>query len=378
MTRDPARASLLTRRTTRREEERGRDRARRRGSARWAWRSGSPWTPGLARGSQILALVGLAACADGRADDRPARPAPGPAAPSASTPAPSATPPASAGGGGETCLGVADRGIWSDLDDQIALALPTGLTPARVRVTRDPTRPLLVLWVDDWPTKPYPLGGPATLTVGDQTLALRPGDRAELAPLLTADRLTVAAATPDRDRDGLPDVLDALIGARKTVQNADAYRGGYESIPFPMGDVPRDHGVCTDVIVRALRNAGIDLQAALQADLRRARSAYPMVKGRGDPNIDHRRVKTLLPYLRRHLETRSPAVDDPADPIRPGDLILFDTFPSRSGPDHIGIASERAGDSGLPLIINNWTDGTVTTEMDLLAWVPVTHRFRLR
>jgi hypothetical protein len=163
--------------------------------------------------------------------------------------------------------------------------LPTGLTPARVRVTRDPTRPLLVLWVDDWPTKPYPLGGPATLTVGDQTLALRPGDRAELAPLLTADRLTVAAATPDRDRDGLPDVLDALIGARKTVQNADAYRGGYESIPFPMGDVPRDHGVCTDVIVRALRNAGIDLQAAVQADMRRA-AAVP--DGQGPRRPQHR------------------------------------------------------------------------------------------
>ena len=365
MTRAPIRAALLTRRTTGREAERS------------PHGGGGAWTPRLAGGSQILALLALAACADGRADDRPARPAPAPAAPA--TPAPGAGPTAPAPApAGETCLGVEDRGIWSDLDEQVALALPSGLTPARVHATLDPTRPLLLLWVDGWPTKPYPLGGSAPLAVGDRTLALRPGDRAELAPLVTADRLTVAAAKPDRDRDGLPDVLDALIGARKTVLNADAYRGGYESIPFPMGDVPRDHGVCTDVIVRALRNAGLDLQAALQADLRRARSAYPMVKGRGDANIDHRRVKTLLPYLRRHLESHSPALDDPADPIRPGDLILFDTFPSRSGPDHIGIASERAGASGLPLVINNWTDGTVTAEMDLLAWVPVTHRFRLR
>jgi len=55
----------------------------------------------------------------------------------------------------------------------------------------------------------------------------------------------------------------------------------------------------------------------------------------------------------------------------------MDTFPSRSGPDHIGIISNRVDDQGLPLVINNWTDGTVTTEMDLLTFVPVTHRFRL-
>ena len=39
----------------------------------------------------------------------------------------------------------------------------------------------------------------------------------------------------------------------------------------------------------------------------------------------------------------------------------MDTFPSRSGPDHIGIVSDRVDDQGLPLVINNWTDGTVTS-----------------
>jgi uncharacterized protein YijF (DUF1287 family) len=56
----------------------------------------------------------------------------------------------------------------------------------------------------------------------------------------------------------------------------------------------------------------------------------------------------------------------------------MDTFPSRSGPDHIGIVSDRRGPSGHPLIINNWTDGHVTSEMDLLGFVPVTHRFRIK
>jgi hypothetical protein len=135
--------------------------------------------------------------------------------------------------------------------------------------------------------------------------------------------------------------------------------------------------VCTDVIVRAVRNAGIDLQKELHEDIRRARGAYPMVKGWGDPSIDQRRVGTLLPYFQRHWESHTPALDDAADPYRPGDVVFMDTFPSRPGPDHMGIVSDRLDDRGLPYIINNWTDGTVTKEMDLLPVVPILDRFRL-
>ncbi|HVV83492.1 MAG TPA: DUF1287 domain-containing protein [Kofleriaceae bacterium] len=278
----------------------------------------------------------------------------------------------------EPSLGVADRGIWSDLDGSVQLALPAGVDAARVTATIDREHRLLVVYVDGWPTKPYPLGGDATLVVGDHRLALRPGDRAELAPLLAPGRVREARADADLDGDGIPDPLDVLLGARKTVLNGDAYVSGYRRLAYPMGDVPRTIGVCTDVIVRSLRNAGLDLQVELQRDLHRARAAYPMVKGAGDPNIDQRRVKTLLPWFLRHLDRRSPKLDDPDDPLRPGDIVLFDTFPSRSGPDHIGIVSDRAGDHGLPLVINNWTEGTVTTEMDLLGWVPVLYRFRVR
>src|SRR5690606_31803547 len=94
-----------------------------------------------------------------------------------------------------------------------------------------------------------------------------------------------------------------------------------------------------------------------------------------DPNIDQRRVGTLVPYLKKHWQQRSAKLDDPDDPLRPGDIILMDTFPSRSGPDHIDIISDTLGPSGLPLVINNWTNGTVTSEMDLLTFVPVLYRF---
>jgi uncharacterized protein YijF (DUF1287 family) len=240
---------------------------------------------------------------------------------------------------------------------------------------------VLVLSIDGAPRKVYPLGGPAWLAVGAQRLELRPGDRTELAGLVVAERLTAGPSAHDRDGDGIPDPLDLLIGAKKTVVNADAYTPeaeDYISLAYPMGDVPRTIGVCTDVIIRAVRNAGIDIQKELHEDIRRARAAYPMVKGAGDPSIDQRRVGTLLPYFQRRWEVHTARLDDPADPLRPGDIILMDTFPNRSGPDHIGILSDRLDDQGLPLVINNWTDGTVTAEMDLLTFVPVMYRFRLR
>jgi uncharacterized protein YijF (DUF1287 family) len=288
--------------------------------------------------------------------------------------APTAAPP-------ETCLGVADTGIWSDLDPQIQLALPAGVTADRVEATIAPSGTILVLYVDGWPTKPYPLGGDAAterVTLGGHTLALRAGDAAELAPLLDDGNVRQGAATGDRDGDELPDALDVLIGAKKTVVNADHYTQDYFSIGYPMGDPPRDQGSCTDVVIRSLRNAGLDLQVAVRKDLKASRRSYPMVKGDGNPSIDHRRVRTILPWFRRHMEAHTAALDDASDPLRPGDIVFMDTFPSRSGPDHIGVISDQKGEDGLPLVINNWTDGHVTAEMDLLGWVPVLHRFRIK
>ena len=350
-----------------------------------------------------LAIYSILSAGCGRPGE--AAPGPSPEKPArepAAVPAPGAAP-AAAPAPPEATLGVADKGIWPDLDDKVQLALPDGLTADRVAVRIDERHRVAVLSIDErsksggpagsaggegarplsinWVArKAYPLGGPARLAVGDRVLALRPGDRDELAGLVVAERVSSGPPARDRDGDGIPDALDLLVGAKKAVANADAYTReaqGYIPIAYPMGDVPRTIGVCTDVIIRAARNAGIDIQKELHDDIRRARAAYPMVKGMGDPNIDQRRVATLLPYFKRRWETHTARLDDPADPLRPGDVILMDTFPNRSGPDHIGIVSDRLDAQGLPLVINNWTEGTVTAEMDLLTFVPVMYRFRL-
>jgi len=130
-------------------------------------------------------------------------------------------------------------------------------------------------------------------------------------------------------------------------------------------------GVCTDVVIRAYRDAfGLDLQALVHADMRAAFDAYPHLWGLAapDPNIDHRRVPNIATWLKRH----GAALPIPAAPAgwRPGDI-----FTSRIGPHgtHIGLVSDRRGAKG-PMILHNIGSGT--REEDALADWPITGRFR--
>lgn len=286
-------------------------------------------------------------------------------------------PAGSAGDGvvAEASLGVTDVGVFGDLDGRVQLPAPQ----AADELLLDEGRRLLTAYAGAYPLKVYPVGAGEELSVGATRLRLRAGDVEELRGLLgrvVLRHLPPGQAPPpgDADGDGIADPLDLRIGAEKAALNGASYSDAYFSMPFPGGDPPRDRGACVDVIVRAARNAGFDLQAALQRDIAGAKSLYGVE--RPDANIDHRRVRVVIRYFERHWRAHSAALDDAADPLRPGDVVFLDTFPDRPGPDHVGVLVEARGKSGHPLVINNWTTGYTTRAMDLLGFVPVTHRFR--
>ena len=98
-----------------------------------------------------------------------------------------------------------------------------------------------------------------------------------------------------------------MRGARKTALNGAQYLGGYQRLAYPGGDVPRDRGVCTDVVVRALRNGGYDLQSLMYRDMKRAPRAYGLRSGqRPDRHIEHRRVRRQIVFFKRHYHQLPP------------------------------------------------------------------------
>jgi uncharacterized protein YijF (DUF1287 family) len=160
----------------------------------------------------------------------------------------------------------------------------------------------------------------------------------------------------------LPAVLRAETGngaaeklvaaARKQVGVTLTYDAAYSRLDYPGGDVPRERGVCTDVLVRAYRDGlGIDLQVLVHEDMRRAFSAYPALWGlkKTDRNIDHRRVPNLQAFFKR--AGAAVAVSENGADYLPGDIVsqmLPGNLP------HIGIvADERSSDGSRPLVVHN-------------------------
>lgn len=155
---------------------------------------------------------------------------------------------------------------------------------------------------------------------------------------------------------------------------AVVYDPAYVAIPYPGGDVPTERGVCADVVVRALRTVGFDLQALVHEDMKGAFGAYPKNWGltRPDPNIDHRRVPNLETFFRR-AGARLPASTDAADYI-PGDIVAWNLRGDRGFLPHIGVVSAERGASGRPLIVHNIGAGPKAEDV-LFDW-PITGRYR--
>ncbi|MFE0754388.1 DUF1287 domain-containing protein [Inquilinus sp. NPDC058860] len=172
------------------------------------------------------------------------------------------------------------------------------------------------------------------------------------------------AEAPDRPAR-LVAAAEAQIGVTLT------YDPAYVRLAYPGGDVPRDRGVCTDVVIRAYRDAfGIDLQRLVHEDMRANFARYPRSWGlsRPDRNIDHRRVPNLQTFFRRR--GRALPAESPRD-FAEGDLVT-QMLPGNL--PHIAIVTGRAGASGAPLVVHNIGGGTRLE--DRLLDFPLTGRYR--
>ncbi|AWG25296.1 DUF1287 domain-containing protein [Flavobacterium kingsejongi] len=134
------------------------------------------------------------------------------------------------------------------------------------------------------------------------------------------------------------------------------YDPSYVTMPYPNGDVPKGTGVCTDVIIRAYRKLGIDLQKEVHTDMVRNFSKYPNTWNlkTTDTNIDHRRVPNLQVFFTRFGKSL-PVTANAAD-YKTGDLVTWmigDKLP------HIGIVTHKKSLSGTPLIVHNVGAGQV-------------------
>jgi len=164
-----------------------------------------------------------------------------------------------------------------------------------------------------------------------------------------------------------------VVAARKQVGVTKEYDPAYVTLSYPGGDVPLRTGVCSDVVVRALRQVGIDLQKEVHEDMQRNFSAYPQKWGlRGpDKNIDHRRVPNLMRYFERHHVTVREKLNSP-EMYRPGDIVAWDLG---NGVTHIGIVSDRKT-GHTPLIIHNIGSGA--KEEDILFRYRVIGHYRVK
>jgi uncharacterized protein YijF (DUF1287 family) len=194
-----------------------------------------------------------------------------------------------------------------------------------------------------------------------------------LAGLAAAAPALAAAQTPE-------ETAAARLVAAAVAQTSQrvTYDGSYRRIPYPGGDVPAHIGVCTDVVIRAYRVLGVDLQQRVHEDMRAAFRAYPQAWGlRGpDSNIDHRRVPNLQTYFRRQGAALPVPRAGDATPYRPGDLV---TWMLPGNLPHIGIVSDRRSDDGArPLIVHNIGRGPEVEDMLFAYTITGHYRYRPR
>lgn len=182
-----------------------------------------------------------------------------------------------------------------------------------------------------------------------------------------------ARAKPKLSEIKSPEIKKLLESAMKQTEITKTYDPAYIVIPYPNGDVTPETGVCSDVVIRAFRAAGVDLQRAVHEDMRGNFSLYPKKWNlpKPDTNIDHRRVPNLQTFFER--QGKSLPVTQNGEDYLPGDVVSWDL--NGKGMTHIGVVSNTFSENTKRyLIIHNIGAGTKAEEV-LFDW-KITGHFR--
>lgn len=167
-----------------------------------------------------------------------------------------------------------------------------------------------------------------------------------------------------------PQLKQMIEGAVEQSKITTGYDPAWVKIDYPNGDVPSETGVCSDVVVRAFRKAGIDLQKDVHEDMQRAWAEYPRRWGASgtDTSIDHRRVLNLTTYFERGRKSL-PLTQDRADYL-PGDVVAWELSP---GVEHIGIMTNLWTEPDKHYLIVHNIGAGARVEDVLLAWKIIGH-----
>ncbi len=158
------------------------------------------------------------------------------------------------------------------------------------------------------------------------------------------------------------------------------YVPAYVQIKYPNGDVPSNTGVCTDLVIRAYRGVGIDLQKEVHEDMVKNFKDYPQLwkLKKTDTNIDHRRVPNLMTYFKNKKAQLS--ISSKAEDYAPGDIVTWNLQNKKvvSGITHIGIVVDQKSADGKRYLIAHNIGGGNTIEDMLFSYVIIGHyRFKL-
>lgn len=205
--------------------------------------------------------------------------------------------------------------------------------------------------------------------------ALMLGALWQMAPQVLVGPGDAGRSVPVARRIQTPNARAREIVAAAKSQIGTRYDASFRLISYPMGDVPENRGACTDVIVRSLRAAHIDLQKLIHEDMKARFASYPQNWGEKGPNpsIDHRRVPNQIAFLKRHAQVLGTRADARSwKNWQPGDIVYWNTG---AGRQHTGIVSDGVDEAGQPFVIHN---GSVCIEDHALARWPIIAHFRLR